>query len=65
MAMLQEALGLSEDVLEKDGARSVLSGRELEILLLAARGMSNRQIASQLTAHHGRYGETPPGEQLP
>jgi DNA-binding NarL/FixJ family response regulator len=26
----------------------VLSGRELEILLLAARGRSNRQIASQL-----------------
>ena len=53
VAMPQEALGLSalglsEDVLERDGARSVLSGRELEILLLAARGKSNRQIASQL-----------------
>ena len=53
VAMPQEALelsavGLSEDVLEKDGARSVLSGRELEILLLAVRGRSNQQIASQL-----------------
>ena len=53
VAMPQEALGLSalglsEDVLEKDGARSVLSGRELEILLLAVRGRSNQQIAPQL-----------------
>jgi len=48
VAMPQEALGLSEDVLERDGARSVPSGREIEILLLAARGKSNRQIASQL-----------------
>ncbi|CAA9461747.1 MAG: hypothetical protein AVDCRST_MAG14-2554 [uncultured Rubrobacteraceae bacterium] len=48
VAMPLGALELSEDVLEKDGTRSVLSGRELEILLLAARGISNRQIASQL-----------------
>lgn len=49
VAMPQETLELSEDgFFGKDGAGSVLSRRELEILLLAARGMSNRQIGSQL-----------------
>lgn len=38
-AMLEEAKG---------GSGGVLSARELEILLLAARGLSNRQIASML-----------------
>jgi DNA-binding NarL/FixJ family response regulator len=33
----------------KDGSRRVLSAREMEILLLIARGLSNRQIASTLT----------------
>jgi DNA-binding NarL/FixJ family response regulator len=37
--MLQEA---------EDGAKGALSARELEILLLAARGLSNRQVASSL-----------------
>src|SRR5829696_3618316 len=48
VAMPQEALELSEDGMQKDGAGSVLSKRELEILLLAARGMRNRKIGSQL-----------------
>jgi DNA-binding NarL/FixJ family response regulator len=43
VAMPQRALELSED-----GKVSVPSRREMEILLLAARGMSNRQIASHL-----------------
>jgi DNA-binding NarL/FixJ family response regulator len=43
VAMPQRALELSED-----GKVSVPSRREMEILLLAARGMSNRQIASRL-----------------
>src|SRR5947209_3895010 len=47
-AMPQRALELAEDGLGKDGAGSVLSRRELELLLLAARGMNNRQIASYL-----------------
>src|SRR5215207_2495537 len=46
VAMPQRALELSEDGLGKDGAGGVLSRRELESLLLAARGMSNRQISS-------------------
>ncbi len=43
VAMPQRALELSED-----GKVSVPSRREMEILLLAARGMSNRDIASRL-----------------
>jgi DNA-binding NarL/FixJ family response regulator len=43
VAMPQRALKLSED-----GKVSVPSSREMEILLLAARGMSNRQIAAHL-----------------
>jgi DNA-binding NarL/FixJ family response regulator len=43
VVMPQEALELSED-----GKVGVPSSREMEILLLAARGMSNRQIASRL-----------------
>ena len=43
VAMPQGALELSED-----GKVSVPSKREVEILLLAARGMSNRDIASRL-----------------
>ena len=43
-------VGMPRSMLEgtQDGAESLLSARQLEILLLAARGLSNRQIASQL-----------------
>jgi DNA-binding NarL/FixJ family response regulator len=47
-AMPQQALELSKGGLGKDGAGSVLTRRELEILLLAARGMTKRGIASHL-----------------
>ncbi len=48
VVMPQRALELAEDGLGKDGAGRVLSRRELELLLLATRGMSNHQIASHL-----------------
>jgi DNA-binding NarL/FixJ family response regulator len=43
-------VGMPREMLEgtQDGAQSVLSARELEILILAARGLSNHQIASTL-----------------
>jgi DNA-binding NarL/FixJ family response regulator len=43
-------VGMPREMLEgtQEGAESVLSARELEILLLAARGLSNHQIASAL-----------------
>ena len=44
-------LGLLEGA--EDGSGGVLSARELEILLLAARGMSNREIASSLHVAEG------------
>jgi DNA-binding NarL/FixJ family response regulator len=44
-------IGMPRQMLEgaDGGARGALSARELEILLLAARGLSNRQIASSLS----------------
>jgi DNA-binding NarL/FixJ family response regulator len=43
-------IGMPREMLEstQDGAAGVLSARELEILLLVARGLSNAQIASSL-----------------
>jgi DNA-binding NarL/FixJ family response regulator len=44
-------VGLPREMLEttSDGSEGAISARELEILLLAARGLSNRQIATKLT----------------
>lgn len=44
-------VGMPRETLElsQDGYEEVLSGRELEVLLLAARGLSNRQIADSLS----------------
>ena len=53
VAMPQGALELSEDGLSKDGSGSVLTRRELQILLLAARGLSDRHIASHLGIAEG------------
>lgn len=44
VGMPQESLEISQD-----GYESALSKRELQVLLLAARGLSNRQIATELT----------------
>ena len=48
-------VGMPQGMLEgtEDGAESVLSARELEILILAARGLSNHQIASSLYLSEG------------
>lgn len=48
-------VGMPLDLLEKaeKSSQGVLSARELEILLLAARGLSNRQIANSLHVAEG------------
>jgi DNA-binding NarL/FixJ family response regulator len=48
-------IGLPRQLLEQseEGAEGVLSVRELEILLLAARGLSNRQIATRVRLAEG------------
>src|SRR5215207_228996 len=48
-------VGMPRELLEEaeGGAEGVLSARELEILLLAARGLSNRQIATRVHIAEG------------
>jgi DNA-binding NarL/FixJ family response regulator len=48
-------VGMPQEMIEEveDGSGDVLSVREMEILLLVARGLSNRQIASALTVSEG------------
>jgi DNA-binding NarL/FixJ family response regulator len=48
-------VGMPRSMLEgtEEGVDGILSGREFEILLLAARGLSNRQIASSLHVSEG------------
>jgi DNA-binding NarL/FixJ family response regulator len=48
-------VGMPREMLEEaeGGADGVLSARELEILLLAARGLSNRQIATRIHITEG------------
>jgi DNA-binding NarL/FixJ family response regulator len=48
-------VGMPEGMLEgtREGAESVLTARELEILLLASRGLSNEHIASSLHLSEG------------
>jgi len=48
-------VGMPQEMLEgtQEGVESVLSARELEILLLAARGLSNHQIATSLHLSEG------------
>jgi DNA-binding NarL/FixJ family response regulator len=48
-------VGMPLEILEEaeDGSGGVLSTRELEILLLAARGLSNRQISQSLQLTEG------------
>jgi DNA-binding NarL/FixJ family response regulator len=48
-------VGMPQEMLEgtQEGVESVLSSRELEILLLAARGLSNHQIASSVHLSEG------------
>ena len=48
-------VGMPREMLEEaeGGAEGVISARELEILLLAARGLSNRQIATRMYITEG------------
>ncbi len=47
-------VGMPQAMLEgtEEGSDGVLSARELEILLLAARGLSNRRISEATVKHH-------------
>jgi DNA-binding NarL/FixJ family response regulator len=50
-AVVGMPLGMLEEA--QEGSQGVLSARELEILLLAARGLSNRQIGASLHVTEG------------
>jgi DNA-binding NarL/FixJ family response regulator len=50
-AVVGMPLGMLEEA--QEGSQGVLSARELEILLLAARGLSNRQIGAALYVTEG------------
>jgi DNA-binding NarL/FixJ family response regulator len=50
-AVVGMPLGMLEEA--EEGSEGVLSARELEILLLAARGLSNRQIATRVHLAEG------------
>jgi DNA-binding NarL/FixJ family response regulator len=50
-AVVGMPLGMLEEA--QEGSQGVLSARELEILLLAARGLSNRQIGASLHVAEG------------
>jgi DNA-binding NarL/FixJ family response regulator len=50
-AVVGMPLGMLEEA--EEGSEGVLSARELEILLLAARGLSNRQIAAKVHIAEG------------
>jgi DNA-binding NarL/FixJ family response regulator len=48
-------VGMPQEMIEavRDGSGGVLSAREMEILLLVARGLSNRQVADSLMLSEG------------
>jgi DNA-binding NarL/FixJ family response regulator len=48
-------VGMPQEMLQKaqDGSEGKLSAREMEVLLLVSRGLSNRQVASCLTLSEG------------
>jgi len=56
-------VGMPTEMLE--GTEGVLSARELEVLLLASRGLLRQTQHRFPLAPRGRHGEAPPGQRLP